>query len=92
MPRFVSRVAYALVVPAALSIVFGIGYGFLVGLGAASAESVDPSQKARALAEGISEVMNSSAFGFLIAVVAALWLLFCAWTWRRTSAARSKAE
>ncbi len=34
MPRFVSRVAYVLVVPAALSMVFGVAYGFLVGLDA----------------------------------------------------------
>ena len=97
MPRFASRVAYVLVVPAALSVVFGVACGLLVGVGivgrgAGSGESIEPSQKARVLAEGISELMNSSAFGFLIAVVAALWLLFCTWRWRRTSAASSKSE
>ena len=34
--------------------------------GAVSGNSVDPSQKARVLAEGISEAMNSIAFGLVV--------------------------
>lgn len=46
----------------ALSTVVG-----LVGLfGAAGGESVDPSQRARVLAEGISAAVNGIAFGLLL--------------------------
>ena len=38
--------------------------------GAVSGESVDPSQKARILAEGISEAMNCTAFGLIVALIA----------------------
>lgn len=82
VPRFVKWGAFALVVPGALFIGFGAVSGLLVLLGRpVSGETVEPSQKARRLAEGISEFMNGSAFGFLLAVVALLWLGF--WAWRR---------
>ena len=49
---------------------FGAGLGVLVGLikafGAVGGESVDPSQKARILAEGISETINCVAVGVVI--------------------------
>jgi biopolymer transport protein ExbB/TolQ len=77
------------VVPLASLALFGTFFavvsGVLVGHGAVSGESTDASQKARVLAEGISEAMNWSAFGLLVAVVAALWLGFCTWNWRRGS-------
>jgi hypothetical protein len=79
VPRFVKWVAYALVVPGAFFIAQGVVSGLLAGFGRASGESIDPSQKARRLAEGISEFMNSSAFGFVFAVVALVWLGFWAW-------------
>ena len=40
------------------------------GFGAVGGESVDPSQKARILAEGISEAMNCTAFGLIVAIMA----------------------
>ena len=40
--------------------------GLVMALGAVGGESVDPSQKARILAEGISEAMNCAAFSFLV--------------------------
>lgn len=50
--------------------------GTLVGLvkafGAVGGESVDPSQKARILAEGISEAMNCTVFGLLLGVPSSL--------------------
>ena len=53
----------------AASATFG-GLGVLVGLvkafGAVGGESVDPSQKARILAEGISEAMNCTAFSLVV--------------------------
>jgi len=85
VPRFAYRTSYGLVALAALAIAFGVIFGVVVGHGAVSGEGIDPSQKARALAEGISEAMNWSAFGLLIALVAALWLGFCTWRWRQGS-------
>jgi hypothetical protein len=41
-----------------------------------SGESVEPSDKARRLAEEISEFMNCGAFALLLALVAAAWLAF----------------
>lgn len=65
---------YAFVVSLLL---FGAGVlGTIVGLikafGAVGGESVDPSQKARILAEGISEAMRCTAYGVTAALVAVL--------------------
>jgi hypothetical protein len=49
--------------------------------GAVSGESVDPSQKARVLAEGISEGMNCGVLGLACALGGIGWLLF--WRWYR---------
>ena len=43
----------------------GLMLGLIQAFGAVGGESVDPSQKARILAEGISESMNSIAFSML---------------------------
>lgn len=53
---------------ASAAIVGGAGtvMGALMALGATGGESVDPSQKARLLAEGISEAMNCTAFGLVL--------------------------
>jgi Na+/proline symporter len=83
LPRFASWVGYVLATIGAAVVVVGVGSGLIRSLGAVSGESVEPSQKARALAEGISEAMNSGACGFLLAVVAAIWLGFCCWKWRQ---------
>jgi len=47
---------------------FGTLAGLVKAFGAVGGESVDPSQKARVLAEGISEAMNCTAFGILLGV------------------------
>lgn len=49
---------------------FGTIIGLIKAFTAVGGEGVDPSQKARILAEGISEAMNCTAFGLLSAVVA----------------------
>lgn len=49
---------------------FGTIVGLIKAFGAVGGESIDPSQKARILAEGISEAMNCTAFGLLAAIVA----------------------
>ena len=41
--------------------VFGTGVGLVKAMGAVGGESIDPAQKARLLAEGISEAMNCVA-------------------------------
>src|SRR5262245_8114880 len=45
--------------------VLGTMLGLVKAFGAVGGESVDPSQKARILAEGISEAMNYAALGFV---------------------------
>jgi len=52
-----------------LSGLLGTVSGLIVSFGAVSGESVDPSQKARILAEGISEAMNCTAFGLIVAII-----------------------
>jgi len=47
---------------------FGTIVGLIKAFGAVGGESIDPSQKARILAEGISEAMNCTAFGLLSAI------------------------
>jgi len=51
---------------------FGTIVGLIQSFGSVGAESVDPSQKARILAAGISVAMNCTAFGLLTAIVGLL--------------------
>ncbi len=44
----------------------GVGIGLYQGMTAVGGELIDPSQKARVLAEGISEAMNCGAFAILV--------------------------
>jgi hypothetical protein len=81
LPWFVASVAHLFVILGALSMLFGVAGG--VHAGRAIAGSVAPEQKARHLAEGISEAMSCSALGILSALVGALWLAACAWRWRK---------
>lgn len=57
---------------AMLTGLFGTIVGLIKSFGAVGSESVDASQKARLLAEGISEAMNCTAFGLLVAIVSLL--------------------
>ena len=70
MPKINKRTGY-LALFANLAMLCGL-FGTIVGLikafGAVGGESVDPSQKARILAEGISEAMNCTAWGLLSAI------------------------
>lgn len=72
MPKIAQRTGY-LALFANLAMLCGL-FGTIVGLikafGAVGGESVDPSQKARILAEGISEAMNCTAFGLISAITA----------------------
>ncbi len=63
-----------------LSGLFGTIIGLIKSFGAVGGESVDASQKARILAEGIAEAMNCTAFGLLAAIIALMsFATFSSW-------------
>lgn len=72
MPKINKRTGYLAMFAnlAMLSGLFGTIVGLIKAFGAVGGESVDPSQKARILAEGISEAMNCTAFGLMSAIIA----------------------
>jgi len=72
MPKISARTQFLALFAnlAMLSGLFGTIVGLIKAFGAVGGESVDPSQKARILAEGISEAMNCTAFGLISAITA----------------------
>jgi len=75
--RPVERWLAALVAAMALVSLLGTLAGIIKMFGAIGGESVDPSQKARILAEGISEAMNFTALGLALwipSAIASYWL------------------
>lgn len=78
MPKINKRTGF-LALFANLAMLCGL-FGTIVGLikafGAVGGESVDPSQKARILAEGISEAMNCTAWGLLSAIICLMGFAF----------------
>lgn len=72
VPRISQRVGYLALFAnlAMLSGLLGTIVGLIKAFAAVGGESVDASQKARLLAEGISEAMNCTAFGLLTAITA----------------------
>lgn len=60
------RVAVSIVAAAAVFGGLSALLGVVAGFGAVGGESVDPSQKARILAEGIAQTMNSVAFSLFV--------------------------
>ena len=71
IPRIAKRTGYLALLAnlAMLCGLLGTVSGLIRSFGAVSCESVDPSQKARILAEGISEAMNCTAFGLIVAIM-----------------------
>jgi biopolymer transport protein ExbB len=71
IPRIAKRTGYLALLAnlSMLSGLLGTVSGLIRSFGAVSGESVDPSQKARILAEGISEAMNCTAFGLIVAII-----------------------
>ncbi|HQB42159.1 MAG TPA: MotA/TolQ/ExbB proton channel family protein [Polyangiaceae bacterium] len=71
LPRITTRTGYLALLAnlAMLSGLLGTITGLIKAFGAVGGESVDPSQKARILAEGISEAMNCTAFGLMVALI-----------------------
>jgi biopolymer transport protein ExbB len=78
MPKISRRTGF-LALFANLAMLCGL-FGTIVGLikafGAVGGEAIDPSQKARILAEGISEAMVCTAFGLISAIVALMGFAF----------------
>src|SRR5215831_11749300 len=72
MPKIAARTGFLALFAnlAMLNGLFGTIVGLIRAFGAVGGESVDPSQKARILAEGISEAMNCTAFGLISAITA----------------------
>ena len=69
-----AKVAAVLVFASALTGAFGTAAGLIMAFGAVGGESVDPSQKARVLAEGIATAMNCTSFASLVWLASALTL------------------
>src|SRR5438132_241414 len=72
IPKIAKRTGYLALLAnlAMLTGLLGTVFGLIVSFGAVSGESVDPSQKARILAEGISEAMHCTFFGLTVAIMA----------------------
>jgi len=64
----------------------GTTVGVIKAFGAVGGESIDPSQKARILAEGISEAMNLTALGALLPLPVSIGILIYAAVVRRRAA------
>jgi len=71
IPKIAARTGYLALLAnlAMLSGLLGTVTGLIKSFGSVGGESVDPSQKARVLALGISEAMNCTAFGLGVAIV-----------------------
>src|SRR6187455_3056535 len=78
MPKISKRTGFLAMFSnlAMLSGLFGTIVGLIKAFGAVGGESVDPSQKARILAEGISEAMNCTAWGLLAAIMCLMGFAF----------------
>lgn len=72
LPKLSARTGFLALLAnlAMLSGLLGTVSGLISSFGAVSGEAVDPSQKARILALGISEAMNCTAFGLIVAITA----------------------
>lgn len=71
IPKIATNTGYLALLSnlAMLSGLLGTIAGLIKSFGAVGGESVDPSQKARILAEGIAEAMNCTAFGLIVAII-----------------------
>ena len=71
LPKVSARTSYLALLAnlAMLSGLLGTVTGLIKSFGSVAGESVDPSQKARVLAQGFSEAMNCTAFGLGVAII-----------------------
>ena len=84
VPRFVRHLAWFFAAVWALGAAWSV-MGMLEGFGAISSESVDPSQKARILAEGIAESMNALAISAALLLFGAVVMLVLTWRYHWTA-------
>lgn len=70
------RTVAAILVASAVLGALGTVVGLIKAFGAVGGESVDPSQRARILAEGIAEAMNYTAFGMVVWLPSVVVLFF----------------
>ena len=71
-----TRIIAVIVATSSMLGALGTVIGLVKAFGAFGGESVDPSQRARILAEGISEAMNCTALGVIVWVPSVIALLF----------------
>jgi biopolymer transport protein ExbB len=71
-----TRIIAVVVATSAIFAMLGALIGLVKAFGAVGGENVDPSQKARILAEGISEAMNCTALGVVVWVPSVIALIF----------------
>jgi biopolymer transport protein ExbB len=71
MPKVAARTPYLALLSniAMLAALFGTVMGLIKSFGSVGGDSIDPSQKARILAAGISEAMHCTALGLFVAVI-----------------------
>jgi biopolymer transport protein ExbB len=71
LPKISARTGYLALLSniAMLSALLGTVAGLIKSFGSVSGDSVDPSQKATILAQGISEALNCTAFGLIVAII-----------------------
>lgn len=87
-PRFVTWISHTLLAVGAVLAIVGVVASLRAMSDVTNGKAHDPSQKARALGEGISEAINCGALVILLAAALALWLLFGTWRWRWSARAR----
>jgi biopolymer transport protein ExbB/TolQ len=75
VPRRTKLIA-VVVASSALAGALGTLLGLVKAFGAVGGESLDPSQKARILAEGIAEAMNWTTFGLVVWLPSTIALIF----------------
>jgi hypothetical protein len=85
--RSLQRRAIACAAVAVAGAGLGVLFGLIQAFGAVGGESVDPSQKARILAEGISETFNCVALGLVTTPLPIAALIAIVIRTRRASAA-----
>jgi biopolymer transport protein ExbB len=75
IPKIAKRTGYLALLAnlSMLSGLLGTVWGLIQSFGAVAGASVDPTTKARVLAKGISEAMNCTAFGLVVAIIALIW-------------------
>ena len=78
IPKIAARTPYLALLSniAMLAALFGTVMGLIKSFGSVSGKTIEASQKATILAQGISEAMNCTAFGLLAAIVALMGFAF----------------